>query len=62
MKCALCKAQYVGKAETAFNIKLNNHRIDANSPNLFRLIHISENWVVIQPASKIYINQTKSSS
>ena len=30
MECTLCKIQYVGKAETAFNIKLHNHRKDAN--------------------------------
>ena len=28
----LCKIQYVGKAETAFNIRLNNHRKDVNNP------------------------------
>ena len=28
MECTLCKKQYVGKAETAFNIRLNNHRND----------------------------------
>ena len=32
MECALCKVQYVGKAETALNIKLNNHRKDENNP------------------------------
>ena len=32
MKCKLCKIQYVGKAETAFNIRLNNHRKDVNNP------------------------------
>ena len=32
MECALCKIQYVGKAETAFNIRLNNHRKDVNNP------------------------------
>ena len=31
MECALCKVQYVGKAETALNIKLNNHRKDENN-------------------------------
>ena len=29
---ALCKVQYVGKAETAFNRRLNNHRKDASNP------------------------------
>ena len=33
MECTLCKIQYVGKAETSFNIRLNNHRIDANGNN-----------------------------
>ena len=28
MECILCNKQYVGKAETSFNIKLNNHRED----------------------------------
>ena len=32
MECALCKVKYVGKAETTFNIKLNNHRKDVNNP------------------------------
>ena len=31
MECALCKIQYVGKAETAFNIRLNNHGKDVNN-------------------------------
>ena len=29
----LCKMQYVGKAETAFNLRLNNHRKDTEKPN-----------------------------
>ena len=33
MECELCEVQYVGKAETAFNIRLNNHRKDVNNPN-----------------------------
>ena len=32
MECASCKVQYVGKAETPFNIRLNNHRKDVNNP------------------------------
>ena len=28
MECILCGKQYVGKAETSFNIRLNNHRKD----------------------------------
>ena len=33
MECTLCKIQYVGKTETPFNIRLNNHRKDANGNN-----------------------------
>ena len=35
MECALYKRQYTSKSETAFNIRLNNHRNDvykANAP------------------------------
>ena len=33
MECILCKMQDVGKAETAFNLRLNNHRKDTKKPN-----------------------------
>ena len=33
MDCILCKKQYVGKAETGFNIRLNNHRKDLKKVN-----------------------------
>ena len=32
MESALCKVQYVEKTETAFNIRLNNHRKDISNP------------------------------
>ena len=32
MECTSCKQQYVGKAETPFNIRLNNHRNDVKNP------------------------------
>ena len=34
MECTLCNKQYVGKAEIAFNIRLNNHRKDTKSATL----------------------------
>ena len=34
MECVLCKIQYVGKIETSFNIRLNNHRSDVSDPNV----------------------------
>ena len=33
MECILYKMQYVGKAGTAFNLRLNNHRKDTKKPN-----------------------------
>ena len=33
MECILCKMQYVGKAETAFNLRLNNRRKDTKKSN-----------------------------
>ena len=33
MESILCKMQYVGKAETAFNVRLHNHRKDTKKPN-----------------------------
>ena len=37
MEYALCKVQYVRKAETAFNIGLKNHRKDASNPKFIEL-------------------------
>ena len=31
--CYICNIQYVGKSETPFNIRLNNHRKDVKNPN-----------------------------
>ena len=30
MECVICKKQYIGKSETSFNIRLNNHRSDVS--------------------------------
>ena len=32
MECIICNLQYVGKNETPFNIRLNNHRKDVKDP------------------------------
>ena len=32
LECKLCKIPYLGKAETAFNIRLNNHTKDIKDP------------------------------
>ena len=49
----LFKIQYVGKAETAFNRRLNNHMEDVNPADL----HFRK-WALIQSSCKIQINQT----
>ena len=33
MECTLCNKQFIVKAETAFNIRLNNDRKDPKNPN-----------------------------
>ena len=33
LECTKCKIQYVGKAETEFNIRLNNHQKDVWKPD-----------------------------
>ena len=33
MECILCKMEYVGKVETAFNLRLNNHGKNTKKPN-----------------------------
>ena len=33
MECILCKMQYIGKAETVFNLRLNKHRKDTKKTN-----------------------------
>ena len=30
IECIVCKIEYVGKSETPFNLRLNNHRKDVN--------------------------------
>ena len=32
LECLQCKIQYVGKSETEFNLRINNHRKDVNNP------------------------------
>ena len=33
LECTICNIQYIGKSETQFNIRLNNHRKDVKNPN-----------------------------
>ena len=47
MESTICKIQLAGKAEIPFNIRLNNHRKDANgnNPNVIPVSNISNNLV-----------------
>ena len=33
MECRICRIQYIGKSETEFSTRLNNHRKDVNRQN-----------------------------
>ena len=33
LECYICNIQYVGKSETSFNIRLNNHRKNVKNPS-----------------------------
>ena len=54
MECILCNKQYVGKAETSFNIRLNNHRKDVNSRHNNGLQAFSTGKSQFQQTCKIY--------
>ena len=44
LECLLCKIQYVGKSETPFHIRLNNHRKDIKNPNAIEACQHFNNW------------------
>ena len=44
LKCLLSKIQYVGKSETPFHIRLNNHRKDMKNPNAIEACKYFSNW------------------
>ena len=42
--CPPCKIHYVGKAETPFHIRLNNHSKDIKSPSTIKACKHFDNW------------------
>ena len=45
LECILCNRQYVGKSETSFNIRLNNHRKDVSNPKAIpACAHFRKEW------------------
>ena len=56
MECTLCKKQYVGKWETCFNIRLNNHRKDVKKPDAILVCrHFQERNLVFNKHAKFII-------
>ena len=47
MECTKCKLQYVGKAETELNRRINNHRKYVYKLNEMQQIDISHKEIVI---------------
>ena len=59
IECTLCKKQYVGKSETSFHIKLNNHRNDVKkSDAIFACRHFQERNHVFNKHEKFMIIDT----
>ena len=59
LECLLCKIQYVGKSETPFHIRLNNHRKDIKNPHAIEACKHFNNWnhVFHKPGKFILIKQ-----
>ena len=65
LECKKCKIQYVGKTEAPFNIRINNHRSDANNPTedtIPAAKHFSQNHIFNKGAKFIIIEQIKDQS
>ena len=66
MECTLRKMQYIGKSETIFNIRLNNHRKNVKKPDaILACRHFPERNHVFNKHAKFIIigklrNTTKS--
>ena len=52
MECALFKVQYVGKAKTAFKVRLNNHRKDESNPKSIPDLHFRKLGHSFNPHAK----------
>ena len=44
LECLLCKIQYVGKSETPFHIRVNNHRKGIKNPHTIKACKHFTNW------------------
>ena len=55
MECTLCRKQYVGKSETSFNIRLNNHPKDVKKPDaILACRHFQEKNPRFQQTCKVH--------
>ena len=58
LECILCNIQYVGKSETSFNLRLNNHRKDVSNPKAFpSCAHFIKEEHKFYPTCKVYFNR-----
>ena len=58
LECIMCKIQYVGKSETSFNIRLNNHRKDIKKPNTIEACkHFNNNEHIFSKHGKFTITE-----
>ena len=63
MDCILCNKQYVGREETVFNLRLNNHRPDAKYPNaVLACRHFQQHSYDFNHVKFIVIEKLESSS
>ena len=57
LECIMSKIQYVGKSETSFNIRVNNHRKDIKNPNTVEACkHFNNNGHTFSKHGKFYNN------
>ena len=64
LECQKCHIQYVGKAETDFNLRLNNHRRNVYKPDAIPAPHhfAVKDHIFNRDASSIIIEQIRKST
>ena len=56
LQCRICFIQYVGKIETTFNLRLNNHRKDSNKKDaILACTHFQKSNHIFQPDAKFVL-------
>ena len=56
LQCRICFIQYVGKIETTFDLRLNNHRKDSNKKDaILACTHFQKSNHIFQPDAKFVL-------